>query len=123
MFVFPSQSAGVGRTGTLITIDVELQRAEKDGHVDAFNYVKQLRQQRNYMVQTDTQYVFLHDAVYEGIVSGKTEVPANQFLQHINKLREVDEEEESGFRKEFQVRSRRDRFICIKFFLELTLFV
>ncbi len=55
------------------------------------------------MVQTDTQYVFLHDAVYEGIVSGKTEVLASELNQRMNKLREVDEEEESGFRKEFQV--------------------
>jgi len=96
-------SAGVGRTGTLITIDEELQRAECDEYIDAFNYVKRLREQRNYMVQTDTQYVFLHEAVFEGVVSGRTEVPAKELSERIHKLREVDEDEDSGFKKEFQV--------------------
>ena len=100
-------SAGVGRTGTLITIDEELQRAECDEYIDAFNYVKRLREQRNFMVQTDTQYVFLHDAVFEGIISGKTEVPAKELSRRIHKLREVDEDEDSGYKKEFQVMSAR----------------
>ena len=38
-----TSSAGVGRTGTLITIDVELQRAMKEGMVDPFNFVAKLR--------------------------------------------------------------------------------
>ena len=52
-------SAGVGQTGTLITIDHELQRAAKEHCIDAFTCVSQLRQQRNFMVQTDAQYVFI----------------------------------------------------------------
>lgn len=48
-------SAGVGRTGTLITVDVELQRAQKEGTVDPFNYVLQMRQKRNHMVQTEVR--------------------------------------------------------------------
>ena len=43
----------MGRTGTLITIDVELQRAMKEGVVDPFNCVTELREQRNFMVQTE----------------------------------------------------------------------
>ena len=46
-------SAGVGRTGTLITIDVEMQRAQKQGVVDPYNYVLKMRGQRNQMVQTE----------------------------------------------------------------------
>ena len=46
-------SAGVGRTGTLICIDVELQRARQEGLVDPFNFTLQMRQQRNHMVQTE----------------------------------------------------------------------
>ena len=53
-------SAGVGRTGTLVTVDVELQRAQKEGMVDPFNYVLQMRQQRNHMVQTEV-YTYYHD--------------------------------------------------------------
>ena len=46
-------SAGVGRTGSLITIDVELQRARQKQVVDPFNYVLQMREKRNHMVQTE----------------------------------------------------------------------
>ena len=46
-------SAGVGRTGTLICIDVELQRARQEGVVDPFNLTLQMRNQRNHMVQTE----------------------------------------------------------------------
>ena len=48
-------SAGVGRTGTLITIDVELQRAQHDGAIDPFNFVLQMRNARNHMVQTEVR--------------------------------------------------------------------
>ena len=53
-----TSSAGVGRTGTLIAIDVELQRAMKEGVVNSFNYVTKLREQRNNMVQTEVHGVY-----------------------------------------------------------------
>lgn len=56
-------SAGVGRTGTLITVDVELQRAQKEGVVDPFDYVLQMRQQRNHMVQTEV-CTYYHDTPF-----------------------------------------------------------
>ena len=55
------------------------------------------------MVQTDAQYVFLHDAILEGALSGDTEVTTEQLSKHMKTLQEVDEEEESGYKKEFQV--------------------
>ena len=45
-------SAGVGRTGTFITIDTQLQRIKQEGTLDIFNFVRHLRYCRNYMVQT-----------------------------------------------------------------------
>ena len=48
-----SGSAGVGRTGTLIVIDTQLQRIEKHGTVDIFNNTTLLRQNRNIMVQQE----------------------------------------------------------------------
>lgn len=98
-----SRSAGVGRTGSLITIDVEIQRAGKEKCVDPFNTVTQLRQQRNHMVQTEAQYVFIHDAILEAISSGNTEVAVDKLSQHMKQLEHVDEDQESGYQKEFQV--------------------
>ena len=48
-----SSSAGVGRTGTFIGLDVELQRADREGVVDPYNLVLHMRDQRNLMVQTE----------------------------------------------------------------------
>ena len=45
-------SAGVGRTGTFITIDLALEQAKKEGVVDIAGIVNRLRQQRMQMVQT-----------------------------------------------------------------------
>ena len=51
-FSFPL-SAGVGRTGTFITLDVMLQRISQEDNVDVFGFVRQMRYQRNFMVQTE----------------------------------------------------------------------
>ena len=45
-------SAGVGRTGTFITVDYCMEQIEGEGIVDIFNFVQQMRYKRNYMVQT-----------------------------------------------------------------------
>ena len=45
-------SAGVGRTGTFIAIDIALEQAKREGVVDIAGIVNRLRQQRMKMVQT-----------------------------------------------------------------------
>ena len=45
-------SAGVGRTGTFITVDCMLKRIDAEATLDIFNFVRQMRFRRNYMVQT-----------------------------------------------------------------------
>ena len=49
-------SAGIGRTGTFIALDVLLNDADKLGHVDIFGVVKQLRLQRTMSVQVKVSF-------------------------------------------------------------------
>ena len=49
-------SAGVGRTGTFIVIDTQLQRIRHLSNIDIFNNVRMLRYNRSYMVQTQVEY-------------------------------------------------------------------
>ena len=58
-------SAGVGRTGTFIAIDVEIQRIGNESLVDVHNSVCRLRFYRNFMVQTVVRYdPFTRIAIY-----------------------------------------------------------
>ena len=49
-------SAGVGRTGSYIAIDIALEQANKEGIVDISGIINRLRQQRMKMVQTHVSY-------------------------------------------------------------------
>ncbi|KAM4715241.1 receptor-type tyrosine-protein phosphatase H-like, partial [Anableps anableps] len=66
-------SAGVGRTGTIIALDVLLQQLEREQAVGISNFVHKMRQHRSHMVQTESQYIFLHQCIMDSL-----QAPANQ---------------------------------------------
>ncbi|XP_055986838.1 receptor-type tyrosine-protein phosphatase F isoform X12 [Sorex fumeus] len=82
-------SAGVGRTGCFIVIEAMLERMKHEKTVDIYGHVTCMRSQRNYMVQTEDQYVFIHEALLEAATCGHTEVPARSLYAHIQKLGQV----------------------------------
>ena len=56
MHQFYTHSAGVGRTGTFIALDIIQQIAVKDKLVDIYKSVERLRLERMLMVQTKVNY-------------------------------------------------------------------
>lgn len=102
--VGPYNSAGVGRTGAVIVIDAMLERVRHERTVDVYGHVTVLRSQRNYMVQTEDQYVFVHDALADAILYGGTEVPARALYQHIQRLTCIEPgDTAAGIEHEFKV--------------------
>lgn len=82
-------SAGVGRTGCFIVIEAMLERMNHEKSVDIYGHVTCMRAQRNYMVQTEDQYIFIHEALLEAAICGHTEVPARNLYAHLQKLMQI----------------------------------
>ncbi|XP_017907487.1 PREDICTED: receptor-type tyrosine-protein phosphatase delta isoform X27 [Capra hircus] len=96
-------SAGVGRTGCFIVIDAMLERIKHEKTVDIYGHVTLMRAQRNYMVQTEDQYIFIHDALLEAVTCGNTEVPARNLYAYIQKLTQTETGENvTGMELEFK---------------------
>ena len=53
-------SAGIGRTGTYLALDILTEQGQTLGYVDAFDCVTKLRQQRVSMVQTRVHSLQYH---------------------------------------------------------------
>ncbi|XP_035276869.1 receptor-type tyrosine-protein phosphatase S-like isoform X21 [Anguilla anguilla] len=118
-------SAGVGRTGCFIVIDAMLERIKHEKTVDIYGHVTLMRSQRNYMVQTEDQYSFIHDALLEAVACGNTEVAARSLYSYIQKLAQVESSEhvtdmELEFKRLANSKAHTSRFIsanlpCNKF--------
>ncbi|XP_071224252.1 receptor-type tyrosine-protein phosphatase U-like isoform X4 [Salvelinus alpinus] len=96
-------SMGAGRTGCYIVLDVMLDMAECEGVVDIYNCVKTLCSRRINMIQTEEQYVFIHDAILEACLCGETAIPVLEFALTYKEMLRVDSQSNtSQLREEFQ---------------------
>ncbi|XP_052764503.1 protein draper-like isoform X2 [Mya arenaria] len=78
-------SAGVGRTGTYIALDILTKEGEAEKAIDIPGCVHKMRQNRPNMVQTLGQYQFLHTAVVYSLPFDCKQIKGENFNEYMNK--------------------------------------
>ncbi|XP_017052134.1 tyrosine-protein phosphatase 10D isoform X2 [Drosophila ficusphila] len=76
-------SAGVGRSGTFITLDRILQQINTSDYVDIFGIVYAMRKERVWMVQTEQQYICIHQCLL-AVLEGKENIVGPAREMHDN---------------------------------------
>ncbi|XP_075704574.1 receptor-type tyrosine-protein phosphatase alpha-like [Rhinoderma darwinii] len=96
-------SAGIGRTGTFMALDILLKMARAVKKVNVFNCILQLRKNRINMVQNKDQYTFLYDILLETLLCGMTSVPVPDIERHLRHMTRRDPHTQmNGYDREFQ---------------------
>ncbi|XP_060604251.1 receptor-type tyrosine-protein phosphatase S-like isoform X3 [Ruditapes philippinarum] len=85
-------SAGVGRTGTFIAVDYLLQHIRDHDEVDIFNLVLDMRNHRLNMVQTEDQYIYIHECLKAFITTDEEEEDEEEEAVYVNTGFGADEE-------------------------------
>ncbi|XP_021708822.1 tyrosine-protein phosphatase 69D [Aedes aegypti] len=81
-------SAGVGRTGTFVALDSLSQQLNEEGQVSIFNTICDMRYQRNFLVQSLKQYIFLYRALTELAYFGDTEIDQKSLAATVESLKQ-----------------------------------
>ncbi|XP_052828968.1 receptor-type tyrosine-protein phosphatase kappa [Octopus bimaculoides] len=83
-------SAGVGRTGTYICIDILLNEMLTGESVDVLASVTKLREERVHMVQKRIQLEFIYDVLVENILTGDYDINVNNISKEFSRIKETD---------------------------------
>ncbi|KAG8239894.1 hypothetical protein J437_LFUL019481, partial [Ladona fulva] len=72
----------------MVALDSLLQQLDEEGQVSIFNTVCDLRHQRNFLVQSLKQYIFIYRALMEVAQFGDTELKISKCKSAVEKLRQ-----------------------------------
>lgn len=72
--------------GTYIVLDAMLKQIECKNELNIRGFLCHIRNQRNFLVQTEEQYIFIHDALLEAIQAGNTNVHSSQLTKYLQLL-------------------------------------
>ncbi|XP_014671062.1 PREDICTED: tyrosine-protein phosphatase 10D-like [Priapulus caudatus] len=72
-------SAGVGRSGTFIVIDRLIQLIKQSDTVDIFGNVYEMRKERVWMVQTEQQYICIHNSLRTVLEGREDDMPTHEY--------------------------------------------
>ncbi|XP_053398878.1 uncharacterized protein LOC123558827 [Mercenaria mercenaria] len=106
-------SAGIGRTGTFLSLDYLVDQANIEGYVNVFQCVQNLRHQRVNMVQNQDQYMFLHEALAEALFCPSAAVPCEHFSKTYKNMLEVDHKT-----KKLKLEMEFERIQCVTKFYD-----
>jgi len=93
-------SAGIGRTGTLLGIDIGMDSLEATNYADAINIVDAMRVGRGGMVQTPEQYEFVHKCLEDYALLRNNERGVGQSTSEGGNMYGNVEDEELGMEME-----------------------
>jgi|ERR1711911_14188 len=73
-------------SGTYIVLDAMLKQIETKNELNIRGFLCHIRNQRNFLVQTEEQYIFIHDALLEAIQAGNTNIHSCQLTRYLHLL-------------------------------------
>ncbi|XP_052761962.1 receptor-type tyrosine-protein phosphatase T-like [Mya arenaria] len=87
-------SAGVGRTGTYIALDILTKEGGAEGAIDIPGCVRNMRRNRPNMIQTLSQYKYIHQALVHTLTTDCVFVRREHFSQYMDKSRKQEIQEQ-----------------------------
>ncbi|XP_052783017.1 receptor-type tyrosine-protein phosphatase mu-like [Mya arenaria] len=83
-------SAGIGRTGTYIALDILTREGESEGSIHIPGCVINMRHDRANMIQTTNQYEFLHKALASSLSDISKPIRGKHFRQYMRQMGDKD---------------------------------